>query len=109
MCLRKKRIEELKIFAAMLRDQIQEKYPIKTIYDLFCLQSPNLDNKPKEVSLELWENYIKIVDEMTTLMMEELTEDFVNVEDTNKIRGLRAQCGILDDYNNLRANNDTDI
>ena len=54
-------------------------------------------------------NYIKIIDEMTTLMMEELTENFVNVEDINKIRGLRAQCGILDDYNNLRANNDTDI
>ena len=113
MCLRKKRIEELELSVATLREKIQEKYPIKTMYDAFCLISPNLDNRPKEVSLELWENYIKVVDEMTALMIEQWTEEqiknFVDIKDLRKIRGLRAQCGILDDYNNLRDNNDTNI
>ena len=113
MCLRKKRIEELELSVAILREKIQEKYPIKTIYDAFCLIRPDLDNRPKEVPLELWENYIKVIDEMTTLMWEQWTEeqikDFVDVKDIGKIRGLRAQCGILDDYNNLRDDNDTDI
>ena len=113
MYSRKEKIEKLKIFAAILKEQIQEKYPIKTIYDLFRLSSPDLGNRPKEVPLELWEDYIKVVDEMTTLMIEQWTEeqikDFVDIKDIGKIRGLRAQCGILDDYNNLRDNNDTDI
>ena len=113
MCLRKERIEKLNQFVEILREQIKEVYPVKNMYDAFCLISPDLNNKPKEVPLELWENYIKVIDEMTTLMVEQLTEEqiknFVDVKDIGKIRGLRAQCGILDDYNNLRDNNDTDI
>lgn len=70
MCSRKKRIEELELSVTILREQIQEKYPIKTIHDAFRLIRPDLGNRPKEVPLELWENYIKVVDEMTTLMWE---------------------------------------
>lgn len=113
MCLRKKRIEELELSVTILREKIQEKYPIKTMYDAFCLISPDLDNRPKEVPLELWENYIKVVNEMTALMWEQWTEeqikDFVDVKDIHKIYGLRTQYGALDDYYNLGEINDTNL
>lgn len=113
MCSRKERIEELNQSLEILRKQIQEKQPVKNMHDAFRLIMPDLDNRPKEVPLELWKNYIKVIDEMTTLSIEQWTEewtkDFVNVKDIGKIRGLRAQCKVIDDYYNLGEIDDTDI
>ena len=101
MYSRKERIEELKQFSEILRKQIQEVYPVKNMYDAFCLISPDLNNKPKEVPLELWKHYIEVIDELTTLSIEQWTEeytkDFVDVRDLHKTRGLRAKLQVYDD------------
>ena len=101
MCSRKERIEELYQFSEILRKQIQEVYSVKSIHDAFRLIRPDLSNKPKEVSLELWKHYIEVIDELTTLSIEQWTEeyikDFVDVRDLYKTRGLRAKLQVYDD------------
>ena len=71
---------------------------------------PCSENRPKGVSNELWKQYAQINDEIMTLEIEKyIEENFVDVKDIGKIRGLRAQCEVLDDYYNLGEMNDTNL
>ena len=52
---------------------------------------PCSENRPKGVPNELWEQYAQINDEITTLEIEKyIEENFIDVKDIGKIRGLRA-------------------
>ena len=91
MCSRKERLEELFKKEKKIRKQIESKFPIKNKYDIFSFIMPCSENRPKGVPNELWEQYAQINDEIMTLEIDKyIEENFVDVKDIGKIRGLRA-------------------